>query len=86
MERTRLATRLSPVLAMNLKRLFSSFEDVRITRLFVAYRDRDVSKFLELAVNGRANAIISDDADLLVFKRFENIAIMSPTVFVQDFI
>jgi len=71
---------------MNLKRLFSSFEDVRITRLFVAYRVRDVSKFLELAVHGRANAIISDDADLLVFKRFENIAIMSPTVFVQDFI
>jgi predicted nucleic acid-binding protein len=44
-------------------------------------RDPDDDKFLELAVNGRADVIISGDADLLVLDTFRGIPIITAAAF-----
>lgn len=44
-------------------------------------RDPDDDKYLELAVSGRADTIVSGDKDLLVLNPFENIPIMRPDEF-----
>ena len=41
-------------------------------------------KFLELAVNGQADVIVSGDADLLVLDPFHGIPIVTPAAFVQS--
>jgi predicted nucleic acid-binding protein len=46
-------------------------------------RDPDDDKFLELAVNGHADAIISGDHDLLVLDTFRGIPIITPAAFVH---
>jgi len=45
--------------------LLAAAELVAITETIAACRDRDDDKFLELAVSGRADFIVSGDADLL---------------------
>jgi predicted nucleic acid-binding protein len=40
-------------------------------------------KFLELAVNGQADIIVSGDADLLQLDPFRGIPIVTPAAFVQ---
>ena len=52
-------------------------ENVEIVQKIAACRDRKDDKFLELAVNGNANYIITGDQDLLVLHPFQNIAIIS---------
>lgn len=49
-----------------------------------ASRDSDDDKFLELAVEGKADLIISGDDDLLVLHPFEGIAILSPANFLKS--
>ena len=49
-----------------------------------AYRDPDDDKFLELAVEGDADLIISGDSDLLVLHPFRGIAILSPADFLES--
>jgi putative PIN family toxin of toxin-antitoxin system len=46
-----------------------------------ACRDPRDDKFLEVAVHGRANAIITGDADLLALHPFHGIEIVSPADF-----
>jgi len=53
--------------------------DVRIT----ACRDPKDDKFLELAVSGRANCIVSGDSDLLVPSPFQGIPIMTPQALLE---
>lgn len=52
-------------------------ENVEIVQKITICRDRKDDKFLELAVNGNANYIITGDQDLLVLHPFQNIAIIS---------
>jgi uncharacterized protein len=40
-------------------------------------------KFLNLAVNGRADLIVSGDADLLALDPFRGIPIVTPALFLQ---
>ena len=54
-----------------------------ITERIAACRDATDDKFLELAVNGKADMIVSGDADLLVLNPFRGIPIVSPAAFVQ---
>ncbi len=49
-----------------------------------ACRDPDDNKFLELAVEGRAEAIVSGDDDLLALDPFQGIAIVTPRAFVEQ--
>jgi len=44
-------------------------------------RDPKDNKFLELAVNGKADYLISGDRDLLILNPFQEISILSPQAF-----
>jgi putative PIN family toxin of toxin-antitoxin system len=52
-------------------------ENVEIAQKIAICRDRKDDKFLELAVNGKADYIITGDQDLLVLNPFQDIAIIS---------
>ena len=54
-------------------------ERVEIVRRIQVCRDPKDDKFLELAVNGEADLIISGDKDLLVLNPFSGIGIQSPS-------
>ena len=56
------------------------FIDIRQT--ITACRDRKDDKFLELAVNGNAELIVSGDQDLLILNPFNEISIVT----VKDFL
>ena len=63
--------------------LLQKAELVGIIESISECRDPTDDKFLELAVNGHADFIISGDADLLVLNPFRSIPILSPATFVQ---
>jgi putative PIN family toxin of toxin-antitoxin system len=64
-------------------RLFGRIaERVPIVHLVRACRDPKDDKFLELAVNGEAQLIITGDADLLVLHPFRGIDIVTPAGYV----
>ena len=58
-------------------RFFADAEIIEIKEKITACRDRKDDKFLELAVNGKADYIITGDQDLLVLHPFQNIVIIS---------
>jgi putative PIN family toxin of toxin-antitoxin system len=66
-----------------LTQLMRSAELVSITERIVACRDPTDDKFLELAVNGRADLILTGDRDLLVLNPFRGIPIVAPATFAQ---
>jgi uncharacterized protein len=66
-----------------LKELLTAAELVTITERIAACRDPTDDKFLELAVNGRADLIVSGDGDLLALNPFRQIPIVTPAAFVQ---
>ena len=62
----------------------------RLSDLFGRYRldisvrrDPDDDRFLEAAVNGRANVVVSGDADLLELNPFRGIAILTPAAYLD---
>lgn len=63
--------------------MFAAAELIVITELVTGCRDPDDDKFLELAVNGHAEAIVSGDFDLLVLDSFRGIPIVTPAAFVR---
>lgn len=67
-------------------RLFGRIvENVAILHVVRACRDPKDDKFLELAVNGAADIILTGDADLLALNPFRGIQIVSPADFLcQD--
>ena len=66
-----------------LKKLMADAELVTITERIAACRDPTDDKFLELAVSGHADLIVSGDADLLALNPFRGIPIVTPAAFVQ---
>ena len=66
-----------------LQNLMEAAELVMIAERIAACRDPTDDKFLELAVNGHAEAIVTGDADLLELNPFRNIPIVKPAVFIQ---
>jgi len=59
---------------------------VEITEKIKECRDPKDDKFLELAVNGKADFIISGDGDLQVLNPFRKINIVSPREFLDAYI
>lgn len=55
-----------------------------ITERVEACRDPDDDKFLELAVSGNADVIISGDEDLTVLHPFRGIPILTPSEFLES--
>ena len=55
-----------------------SAQFVRVKKRFKLSRDPDDDKFIECAVSGNAQYIVSGDSDLLDLKSVLNVAIVSP--------
>ena len=75
-----------------LKKRLEFFEDlveefvvVEIEETIEACRDPKDDKFLEVAVNGQAFAIVTGDQDLLVLNPFRDIAIVTAREFLDSF-
>lgn len=81
--RPRLAPLIPPRFRDWLSEVLAAAELVAITERIAACRDPKDDKFLELAVNGHADLIVTGDADLLALNPFRDIPIVPPAVFVQ---
>lgn len=66
-----------------LRELFRIGELVAIIRTVRECRDPKDDKFLEVALNGRADVIITGDADLLGMNPWQGIEILSPAAYMQ---
>ena len=66
-----------------LKLLLLRGEQVDPRRTIRACRDPKDDKFLEVAVAGRADVLVSGDADLQSLDPFEHVRILSPASFVE---
>jgi putative PIN family toxin of toxin-antitoxin system len=62
-----------------LQRVASILEIVEVLQAVRASRDPKDDKFLEAAVNGRANVLVTGDRDLLDLNPFRGVAIVTPT-------
>lgn len=87
-ELRRKITQKFPLFAPQLPLLEASIREKAIvvalgSRLVSASRDEDDNKFIETALNGKADYIISGDKDLLVLRSFEHITILKPAEFLE---
>ncbi len=83
LQRPRIAPKIEPGFFDRLRRMLAAAELVTIAEHVAACRDPDDDKFLELAVNGNADAIISGDADLLALDTFRGIPIITAAAFAR---
>lgn len=72
------------VLLLFLIKFINSCQLVKITETITICRDKKYNNFLELAVSGNANLIITGDLDLLVLNPFQSIEILTPDRFVDN--
>jgi putative PIN family toxin of toxin-antitoxin system len=82
-DRPYLARLIAPAARARVLELMALAELVPIAERIAACRDSKDDKFLELAVNGQADVIVSGDADLLVLNPFRGILIVPPATFVH---
>jgi putative PIN family toxin of toxin-antitoxin system len=82
-DRPHLARLISRAARNKLMQLMANAEFALITERFAACRDPKDDKFLELAVNGRADLILTGDNDLLALNPFRGISIVAPATFVH---
>lgn len=75
------ASKLPTAYLDKVRRIFFQAELVAIVERVVACRDATDDKFLELAVNGHAETIVTGDLDLLVLGPFRGIPIITPSAF-----
>ncbi|MEC4985148.1 MAG: putative toxin-antitoxin system toxin component, PIN family [Oscillatoria sp. PMC 1068.18] len=68
-----------------LLKFIASSQLVNITETIAVYRDENDNKFLELAISGNANVIVTGDLDLLVLSPFQGIEIITPDGFIEKF-
>jgi uncharacterized protein len=66
-----------------LRRLASAAEFVPVIQIVRECRDPKDDKFLEVALNGRADVIVTGDADLLELHPWRGSAILSPADYLQ---
>jgi putative PIN family toxin of toxin-antitoxin system len=66
-----------------LSKLLLDSQLIAITETITACRDPKDNKFLELAVSGKADLIITGDRDLLVLNPFRDIQIITVNDFLQ---
>jgi uncharacterized protein len=83
LDRPRLALLIPPGFRDWLTEVLAAAELVEIVERIATCRDPKDDKFLELAVSGHADLIVTGDADLLVLNPFCDISIVTPAAFVQ---
>ncbi len=66
-----------------LLRLAPLIEIIEVVQRIQASRDPDDDKFLDVAINGRADVIVSGDGDLLDLNPFRGIAILAPAAYLD---
>jgi putative PIN family toxin of toxin-antitoxin system len=76
--RPHIATITIPSFRAGLAGLLAESELVTIVERITACRDPADDKFLELAVNGRADLIVSGNRDLLALDPFRRVPILTP--------
>ena len=81
LQRPYFAPRLLPSYLDEVQRIFSKAELVTIIERIAVCRDPTDDKFLELAVNGHADLVVTGDLDLLVLHPFRDIPIITPAAF-----
>ncbi len=81
LRRPRFAPKVASFFLDSLRRMFVAAELVTIIEPVTGCRDPDDDKFLELAVNGHADVIISGDNDRLMLDTFRGIPIITPAAF-----
>lgn len=81
LQRPYFVPKLLPTYLDEVRRIFAKAELVTIKERVAACRDPTDDKFLELAVNGYADLIVTGDLDLLVLDPFRGIPIITPVVF-----
>jgi putative PIN family toxin of toxin-antitoxin system len=79
-----LASLIPPQFQEWLREVLAAAELVPITERIAACRDPKDDKFLELAVNGKAEVIVSGDGDLLDLNPFRGIPIVTPATFLGN--
>jgi uncharacterized protein len=79
-----LAALISPTALEWFTQVLARAEAVTIIERIVACRDPTDDKFLELAVNGNADIVLTGDADLLALNPFRGIPIVAPGSFLQQ--
>lgn len=65
-----------------LQRFAAVLEIVQVLQEVRECRDPDDDMFLEVAVNGRADVVVSGDRDLLALHPFRGAAILTPTQYI----
>ena len=85
---TLLSPKFDPYIASDrrdtlLLRLAPLIEIVEIIQTVHASRDPKDDQFLEVAVNGRADVVVSGDGDLLALHPFRGIAILTPAAYLN---
>lgn len=70
--------------AILLAHLSSTAEFIPIVQLVRECRDLNDDKFLEVALNGKADLILSGDADLLALHPWRGIAIVTPLDYLKQ--
>lgn len=83
LQRPRIASKIALLFTIRVRDLFADAVPIAISERIAACRDPKDDKFLELAVNGHADVIVSGDADLLALDTFREIPIVTPAAFVQ---
>ena len=79
-----LARFIGPQIRDWITELMASAELVVVTERVAACRDPTDDKFLELAINGHADLILTGDKDLLVLHPFRGIPVIAPADFVRS--
>jgi uncharacterized protein len=83
LRRPKLAALIDPLYIEWIERALAQAEAVEVLEPITGCRDAKDDMFLELAVNGRADLIITGDADLLAMNPFRDITIVEPSLFVK---
>ena len=81
LQRPYLAPKLPTAYLDKVREIFSRAELVTIVERVTACRDPTDDRFLELAVNGNADMIVTGDRDLLDLHPFRGIPIITPMTF-----
>ena len=85
LRRPKLAKFIRPdLLEPFLNNVWDAAELVPIPTPIRACRDPRDDKFLEVAVHGRADAIVTGDADLLALHPFRGISILTPAAYLEQ--
>jgi len=83
LERPHFKQKLPTTYLDKVRHIFSVAELVTIVKRITACRDPTDDKFLELAIDGRADMIVTGDLDLLVLNPFRGIPIIAPVAFIH---